>query len=117
MNEREHLVERWTSRVLRGGVWLSASLLVVGLILAIAGNEQLVIKHNPTLGEIVRALISGTPSGEALIFAGLVALMLTPFFRVATALVGFWMEKDRRFVLTSAIVLLLLLGELIYSAR
>ncbi len=117
MNEREHLVERWTSRVLRGGVWLSASLLVVGLITSATVDEPMVVRHNPSLGEIVRALLSGTPSGEALIFAGLVALMLTPFFRVATALVGFWMEKDRRFVLTSAIVLLLLVGELIYSAR
>jgi uncharacterized membrane protein len=117
VNSNEHIVERWTSRVLRGGVWLSASLIAIGLFLTLFNSASGGIGENPTFAEIAHSLISGQLDGEMLMFAGLVTLMLTPIVRVATALAGFWVERDFRFVFTSGVVLLFLVGELIYSLR
>jgi uncharacterized membrane protein len=48
-------------------------------------------------------------------FAGLVFLMFTPILRVITAVVGFGVERDWRFVFVSTVVLFLLAGEIVYS--
>jgi uncharacterized membrane protein len=41
--------------------------------------------------------------------------MFTPILRVITAIFGFAVERDWRFVAVSSIVLLMLAGEIIYS--
>jgi uncharacterized membrane protein len=117
MRVREHTVDRWTSRVLRGGVWLSVSFIAIGLVAALFNPASGRAEENPSFAEIARSLVSGHLNGEMLMFAGLVTLMLTPILRVATALVAFWAERDLRFVFTSGVVLLFLVGELIYSLR
>jgi uncharacterized membrane protein len=48
-------------------------------------------------------------------FAGLVMLMFTPVLRVITAVLGFAVEQDWRFVIVSSMVLLMLIGEIAYS--
>jgi uncharacterized membrane protein len=114
---REHIVERWTGGVLRGGVWLSASFIAIGFFLTFLNPTIERTGENPTFAEIAQSLISGRLDGAMFMFAGLVTLMLTPVVRVATALAAFWAERDFRFVFTSAVVLFLLVGELLYSLR
>jgi uncharacterized membrane protein len=55
------------------------------------------------------------PAARGVMFAGLLLLMLTPFLRVFTAIVGFAAEKDRTFVLVALVVFVMLLGELVFS--
>jgi uncharacterized membrane protein len=92
--------------------------MVVGLSLAwySAGSLRLP-SENPSPGEVLRDLFSGSLDPVTLIFAGLLLLMLTPFLRVLTAAVGFAAEKDGRFVTVSLVVFAMLLGELIFSLR
>jgi uncharacterized membrane protein len=111
-----HDAERWTSRVLRIGVWVSASLMIAGLfIAAIYPSTIVAFSSNPTLGNLVLRILSGSFDPVTLMFAGLVFLMFTPIFRVITAVVGFGVERDWWFVFVSSVVLLLLTGEIIYS--
>ena len=111
-----HQLERWTGRVLRVGVWSSATLLVAGLALAARGGfAQAVPEHNPSIGALVRQLFSASMDAHTLMFAGLVLLMCTPILRVITAAVGFAAERDRRFTVVALVVLVMLVGEIIYS--
>jgi len=113
-----HIVERWIGWTLRLGVWGSAGLMTVGLLLAwISPHAPVVPAENPRPGDVLNALLSGSADPVVLMFAGLLLLMLTPFLRVLTALVGFAAERDRLFVAVSLVVFSLLLGELIYSLR
>jgi uncharacterized membrane protein len=111
-----HDAERWTGRVLRIGVWVSASLMIAGLLIAAIYPSTIVaFSSNPTLGNLAMRMLSGSFDPVTLMFAGLVFLMFTPILRVITAVVGFGVERDWRFVFVSCVVLLLLAGEIVYS--
>jgi uncharacterized membrane protein len=115
-NNVRHDVDRWTGRVLRIGVWVSASFMIAGLLIAAMYPSTIVaLSSNPTLNNLVMRILSGSFDPVTLLFAGLVFLMFTPILRVITAIVGFGAECDWRFVFVSSIVLLLLAGEIVYS--
>jgi uncharacterized membrane protein len=115
-NNVRHEAERWTSRVLRMGVWISASFMIAGLLLAaIYPSTVVAFSTNPTLGSLVMRILSGSFDPITLMFAGLVFLMFTPILRVVTAVIGFGVERDWRFVFVSSVVLFLLIGEIMYS--
>jgi uncharacterized membrane protein len=112
----EHLINRWISHILRFGVWGSAALMVTGLLvhwLSRAGARP--PAENPAPGEILRRLLSTSVDDVTLMYAGLLLLMLTPVLRVLTSVVGFSVEKDRRFVVVSLVVLVMLLAEFFFS--
>jgi uncharacterized membrane protein len=112
----QHDAERWTSRVLRLGVWVSASLMIFGLVVATMYPSSIKqISENPSLGALADRVFSAQFDPVTLMFTGLVLLMFTPVLRVITAVVGFTLERDWRFVLVSFVVLVLLAGEIIYS--
>ena len=112
----KHNAERWTSRVLRLGVWVSASLMIIGLLLATMSPSSIVpLSTNPSLGNLAERMFSTTIDPVTLMFTGLVMLMFTPVLRVITAVFGFAVERDWRFVVVSSIVMLMLAGEIIYS--
>jgi uncharacterized membrane protein len=113
-----HVVERWIGWTLRIGVWGSAFLMVLGLILAwLSPGSVRLPSENPSPGDILHSLFSGSPDPVTLMFAGLLFLMLTPFLRVLTAMVGFAAEKDRTFVIVALVVFTMLIGELAFSLR
>jgi uncharacterized membrane protein len=112
----QYTAERWTSRVLRLGVWVSASLMILGLVIATIFPSFIVpVSTNPSLGNLAERLFSTTFDPVTLMFAGLVMLMFTPVLRVITAVFGFALERDWRFVVVSSLVFLMLLVEILYS--
>ncbi len=112
----EHTVERWTGRSLKVGVWLSGGVMITGLLMyAFQPIAVPVPQQNPTLSALIHNLLHGSRDPFTLMYVGLVLLMLTPFLRVLTAIIGFAVEKDRTFVFVSFTVFVLLLCELIYS--
>ena len=115
-------MELWISRVLLGGVILSATIILAGLVLYLAkgtGGESLkgLVDQRKTaadFGAILRGI--GRADGKSLIQLGLLTLILTPISRVAMSLFFFLRERDRVFVAITTVVLLVLLGGLIGSA-
>ncbi len=109
-------VEHWSSQVLRYGVWGSAALMIIGLILSALQSFSLPApEQNPSLGELVHRVWSLTADPIILMYLGLVLLMFTPIIRVITAIAGFAAERDRRFAWVGAVVLVMLIGEIVYS--
>jgi len=115
-NDVKHNAERWTGRVLRIGVWASASLMIAGLLIAAIYPSTIVaFSSNPTLNNLMMRMLSGSLDPVTFMFAGLIFLMFTPILRVIAAVVGFGVERDWQFVFVSFIVLVLLAGEIVYS--
>ena len=110
-----HTAERWTSTILRFGVWISAFFMISGLLMAALYSSSLAPLSSPSLPDLVLLIFSNPVNPTTLMFTGLVILMFTPILRVATATVGFAVERDWRFVVVSTIVLLMLAGEIVYS--
>jgi uncharacterized membrane protein len=116
LNNAKHDTEHWTSHVLRLGVWISACLMIAGLLIAAVYPSSIIAySSNPTFENLIMRILSGSFDPATLMFTGLVFLMFTPVLRVMTAIIGFAMERDWRFVFVSCVVLLLLACEIVYS--
>ena len=98
------------SGVLRGGVLLSVAVILAGVCYYYALR---LLGHLPyttfpdTLAEVGAGLKAAQPT--AIITAGLLVLLATPVLRVAVSIVAFAIEKDRTYVIITAIVLAILL--------
>jgi uncharacterized membrane protein len=109
---RQHRVrqaEILISRVLRGGVILSAVIIGIGLlgVLLHPGNQASSLPALDSLGAVWRGLLAGDPL--AVIMVGLLVLLATPVLRVAVSVVAFALEGDFRYVAITCLVLLILL--------
>ena len=103
--QREDSVNRLIHYLLSTSVFISASLLVVGLLIAlIQGTPS--PNAGPSLGEIVHQLLQG--DGTAFLNLGLLVLMITPVIQVAMLIYGYARIGRWRFVLISVLVLALL---------
>lgn len=95
-------IERMVNRVLTVGVAVAIGLMAVGVVLSLFDAEGLPA-HVVSLGELASGLGSLDPA--AYLSLGLMALIATPFVRVAGSIVAFAREHDRRYVLITAVVL------------
>ncbi len=115
-------LENIIGQLLRAGVLLAAAIVFAGGVLylvrhhAYPTNYHTFIAGGPhirTLRGIVQSAAHG--DSEALMQIGLLLLILTPVARVAVAVVGFFLEKDRLYTIVSLIVLLILAFSLIHA--
>jgi uncharacterized membrane protein YfcA/uncharacterized membrane protein len=103
------------SYVLRGGVLLSAAVILAGVALrftqpnAVGGGEFIHYPH--TLSAVLPEIMERSPEG--VITLGLLILLATPVLRVAVSVAAFALERDWRYVLITLIVLVLLLASIL----
>jgi uncharacterized membrane protein len=98
-------LERAIRWILLCGVALSVGLMTAGLVLGVTRGAGLPRGVIP-LAEVPRALAALRPA--AYLSLGLIVLIGTPFVRVGGSLVIFVKERDRRYVLVTATVLLVM---------
>ena len=105
------------SYVLLIGVLISAALIAVGFVLALAVGWQTSLLGSAApnggtadFGRILRGLLALTPT--AIVQLGLVVLVLTPVVRVATSLIAFAIERDRLYVLITLAVFAVLIASI-----
>lgn len=115
------------SRLLRSGVAISATLLVIGTVLVFhhhplyrSSPDDLPTLTSPdseyphSIREVLR--IAGEGRGQGIAMLGLLLLIATPVVRVAVSIVLFAMERDWLFTTITAIVLALLLLAFVIGA-
>lgn len=119
-------LERAVTLVLRIGVALSSSCIVAGTVVSLVapGTRRADAaalpalrrgaSHPPglprydTIGAVLHGF--GHRLGPSLVMLGVLLLVATPVVRVATSSVIFAVQRDRRFVIVTALVLAVLLG-------
>lgn len=100
--------------ILRWGVLVAAIVGLVGVVMlvAAAGGEAENFRHfSAKAATGLPAIVAGVTRGHGrgVMELGLALLLLTPIVRVALSLVAFARERDRTYVLLTAVVLVLLL--------
>ncbi|GAC1427926.1 MAG: hypothetical protein PVS3B3_37800 [Ktedonobacteraceae bacterium] len=102
--------------ILQGGVIISALVIVIGLLLLPTqpGGLSLerLLRFPQTLAQVGQSLLMFRPQG--IIALGLLLLIATPVLRVAVSIVTFALEKDRKYVIITLIVLAILLFSIFY---
>ena len=113
-------VQHAVGAVLRFGVLTAAFVAAVGgaLFLTQHGGESVhyaVFRGEPPALSSLVGILGGSWRLEArsVTQLGLLLLIATPVARVALSLVGFLMERDRKYQLITLVVLLILLGSLV----
>lgn len=106
--------------LLRAGVLLAAAIVLLGGIVYLARhhNERVNYHTFRASGEETRryaGIVQSALHGESasIIQIGLLLLIFTPVARVAIALVGFALERDRLYAVVSLIVLVILMSSLL----
>jgi uncharacterized membrane protein len=103
-------INRLVHRVLMVGLAISATLLVAGLVVwAMRGGALPRSVTGPA--QAVRDVGSLRPIG--FFSLGLLALILTPFARVAGSIVIFLRERDRRYAVVTAAVLAIMISSIL----
>ncbi len=102
--------------VLQGGVIISALVIVIGLVLLPTQpgglSPERLLRFPQTLSQVWASLLALRPQG--IIALGLLLLIATPVLRVAVSVVTFALEKDRKYVVITLIVLAILLFSIFY---
>jgi uncharacterized membrane protein YfcA/uncharacterized membrane protein len=110
--------------ILQGGVVLSASIILIGLLLfpfySKGFSVSELLSFPQTFSQIWVGLLALHP--QSIIAFGLLLLIATPVLRVAVSIVAFALERDFRFVVITGLVLFILflsnvlLGNIVGSA-
>jgi uncharacterized membrane protein len=118
----EHEVDQAIGGVLRLGVIIAAAVTFVGGWLLVLQHGREPIAHRTFQGEpaalesivgIVRGALS--LNGASIAQLGLLLLIATPVARVAFTLVAFALQRDRKYVVITSIVLTLLVYALVFG--
>jgi uncharacterized membrane protein len=118
----EHEVDQAIGGVLRLGVIIAAAVTFVGGLLLVLQHGREPIAHRTFQGEpaalesivgIVRGALS--LNGASIAQLGLLLLIATPVARVAFTLVAFALQRDRKYVVITSIVLTLLVYALVFG--
>jgi uncharacterized membrane protein len=115
----DHRVQVAVGSLLRFGVLTAAVVTGLGGMLYLLGQGRTEVHYAVFRGEpaglsSLTGIIHGALhlDARALTQLGLVLLIATPVARVALSLVGFVMERDRKYQVITLVVLLILLGSL-----
>ncbi len=118
--ERIHRAESVISAVLRIGVLLSLTVVVVGVVVSFVGKpgtylhsnaiNKALLTRSSNYPHSLPAVFSGLShfQGEAIIVFGLIILLATPILRVLVSAVIFALQRDRYFVPVTVFVFLVL---------
>lgn len=116
-------IERMVSVLLRTGVLISAMVVFAGGVYYLArhGGAAADYRHfagQPSIDRIVSQIVRGALAlrARSIIQFGILLLIATPIARVAVSLVAFMLERDRTYVMITALVLAVLLVSLITGA-
>jgi uncharacterized membrane protein len=120
MNDRR--LESIIGNLLRAGVLLAAAIVTAGGLLYLLQHHADTVNYRTFKagGSDVRSVAGIVSSAahlrsEGLIQLGLLLLIATPVARVALAVVGFALERDRLYMIVSLIVLAILAFSLIHA--
>jgi uncharacterized membrane protein len=115
-------LETMIGQLLRAGVLLAAATVFAGGVLYLVQhhsdrtNYHTFVAGAPSTRSVSGILQSAAHGdSEAIIEVGLLLLILTPIARVAVAMVGFLLERDRLYAVVSLIVLAILAFSLMHA--
>ena len=102
--------------ILQGGVIISASVIIIGLLLLPTQpgglSPERLLKFPQTLSQVTTNVLALRP--QSIITLGLLLLIATPVLRVVVSVVTFALERDRKYVVITLIVLAILLFSIFY---
>jgi len=114
MNEKKEKIDIYVSNILLIGSYSAAVLSLIGLLMLLffTRTTSVQLESKPlSLSLFFSYLKERNPL--SFLNLGILVMMLTPLFRVMTAILSFFLEKDYKYVLIACGVLIILLVSII----
>jgi len=118
----DHRIELIIGTLLRAGVLLSASVVLLGGILYLVRNGHAIATYSTFHGDLsplrnLSGIAHGVLqlSGRAIVQFGLLLLIATPVARVIFSAIAFALERDYRYVVLTLVVLAILVCSFLNS--
>lgn len=117
---RDRDLQFFVGNILRLGVIISMAIVLIGLALYLVrhgstiNDYRVFVAANFSFNHFFRDLLSG--KSEAIIGLGIICLIFTPILRVIFAIIGFWLEGDRRYTIISVTVLAIIMISMLLGA-
>jgi len=118
----DHEIQQAIGRLLQIGVLVAAGVTLLGgtLLLVQHGGDPIAhqtFQGEPAALESIVGIFRGALAfnGEAIAQLGLLLLIATPVARVAFTLVAFTLQRDRKYIVITSIVLALLVYALVFG--
>ena len=105
------------SRVMSTGMAVSFICYAVGLVLLFLHHEEIphtAQQYYHSLSEFLQALVSG--EAGPFLYLGTASLILTPFVLVLASVLTYLRQRDRRFALIAALVLMVMLASVVVGS-
>lgn len=114
MNGKKEKIDIYVSNILLIGSYSAAALSLIGLfmLLFFAQTPAAKLESKPLSFSLFLSCLKGK-NPLSFLNLGILLMMLTPLFRVMTAALSFFLEKDYKFVLIACGVLIILLVSII----
>ncbi|MCK8624373.1 DUF1634 domain-containing protein [Apilactobacillus sp. TMW 2.2459] len=112
MRTEMNQIELIIGKILRIGVIISATIMIIGLLLfLITGTSGYAKNYIPSnFKTIFQGIVHFKP--YAIMMLGIFCLILTPVLRVVVSIYSFYKEKDKLYVYITSIVLVILIFSL-----
>lgn len=111
--ETEEKAQNAISAVLRYGSILSALVMALGVVLVFFAGGATPPAQPLSIGNLISKTLEMDPLSVTQL--GILLLLLTPVCRVVIAVVAFGLERDRKYVLISSGVLLVVLASITFA--
>lgn len=116
--QREQKVYAGVYRVLMGGMIVSTTLFVIGMIQVLSHPAYVPltpewVKSHYYFSAIIHGLATADPI--ILMMVATVLLILTPVTRVLVSIYAFWMDHDYKYVVVTGIVFLIIVLTIVLS--
>lgn len=118
---KEKDLQQLVGNILRGGVIIAMAIVVIGIALFIIHNGSHSIDYTyfspikfQGIAEVFRNVFRG--DAESIIQLGVLLLIATPIARIVFAMIGYWLEGDKLYVMVSLIILAVIISSIIYGA-
>jgi len=103
--------------ILATGMYTTVGFYLIGLILFFAKGDsipQTSMQYFHSFRSVMLAILSLSP--RSFLYLGTISLILTPVSRVFISIFAFWKEKDKKFVIVTTVVFLVIVASVVVGS-
>jgi len=116
-SEETQFINKIVSTILAIGMYTTIGFYLIGLtLLFLKGDSvpQISLQYFHSFGSFLASIVSLNP--QSFLYLGTVTLILTPVSRVFISILAFWREKDKKFVLVTTMVFLVIVASVVVGS-
>jgi len=115
--EETQFINKIVSTILAIGMYTTIGFYLIGLaLLFIKGDQvpQISLQYFHSFGSVLSAILS--LKSQSFLYLGTISLILTPVSRVFVSILAFWRENDKKFVLVTTMVFLVIVASVVVGS-